>query len=460
MKLIQDIMKNCPCYKYNRNPDLISDAATRKKYTDFHKNGPKALMLHSVGCPQPKATVFVKIFGKSDYDSASVHAFIDAEDGSVHQTLPWNYRAWHCGGSANNTHVGVEMCEPDCITYTGGSTFKVSDKARALKQIQTTYKAAVELFAYLCKKYDINPMKGIVSHKEGHDKGIASNHGDPEHLWKGAGSGYTMDGFRKDVKAAMNGDTKLQATALKKLSNEKVVEKVGPLFTADQKKSGILASVSMAQFLLESNYGTSELAQRANNCFGMKCSLSGNTWDGSAWDGKSIYTKQTKEQDANGKECTVKADFRKYACAEDSITDHSAYLLGAKTGSKLRYTGLKGCTDYKKAVTIIKNGGYATDTAYVDKICAIIKKWNLTQYDVKKTDTSKEETTFKTYVVKVDVSNLNIRKGPGTNYAKTGKYTGKGKFTIIEESNGKGASKWGRLKSGAGWISLDYAKKV
>lgn len=64
-----------------------------------------------------------------------------------------------------------------------------------------------------------------------------------------------------------------------------------------------------------------------------------------------------------------------------SIGDHSAYLLGAKNGSKLRYAGLKGCTDYKKAIQIIKDGGYATDTSYVSKICSIIERWNLTQYD-------------------------------------------------------------------------------
>lgn len=67
------------------------------------------------------------------------------------------------------------------------------------------------------------------------------------------------------------------------------------MFTADQKKTGILASVSMAQFILESGYGKSELAQNANNVFGMKCSLSGNTWSGSTWDGNSNYTKQIKE---------------------------------------------------------------------------------------------------------------------------------------------------------------------
>lgn len=65
------------------------------------------------------------------------------------------------------------------------------------------------------------------------------------------------------------------------------------------------------------------------------------------------------------------------------------------------------------------------------------------------------------FLVKVSISDLNIRKGPGTNYAKTGKYTGKGVFTITEVKSGKGSdSGWGKLKSNAGWISLDYASKV
>ena len=66
-----------------------------------------------------------------------------------------------------------------------------------------------------------------------------------------------------------------------------------------------------------------------------------------------------------------------------SIADHSAYLLGAMNGSKQRYAGLKGCMDYKKAAQIIKDGGYATSLTYVDKLCDIISRWNLTQYDVK-----------------------------------------------------------------------------
>ncbi len=65
------------------------------------------------------------------------------------------------------------------------------------------------------------------------------------------------------------------------------------------------------------------------------------------------------------------------------------------------------------------------------------------------------------FTVKVSISDLNIRKGPGTDYAKTGQFTGRGVFTILEVKSGKGSTAgWGRLKSGAGWISLDYAAKI
>ena len=306
----------------------------------------------------------------------------------------------------------------------------------------------------------------------------------------------------------------MQAREFQNLTEAQVIAKVGALFTADQKKSGILASVSMAQFILESGYGKSELAQNANNCFGMKKFLSGNTWSGSAWDGKSVYTKQTREQNADGSYETITADFRKYACVEASIADHSAYLLGAMNGSKKRYEGIAGMTDYKKVVQLIKDGGYATSLTYVEKLCSIIEKWNLTQYDVKETATEPEkwyrvrkswadaksqkgaykvlknakacadknegysvydwngnvvyapskssepEQKKVSYRVRVSIKTLNIRKGPGTNYDKTGKYTGIGVFTIVAEADGEGATKWGKLKSGAGWISLDYAKKI
>lgn len=68
-------------------------------------------------------------------------------------------------------------------------------------------------------------------------------------------------------------------------------------------------------------------------------------------------------------------------------------------------------------------------------------------------------TTTTNYTVKITASDLNIRSGPGTNYSSKG-FIKPGVYTIVAESDGTGASKWGKLKSGAGWISLDYATKT
>jgi LysM repeat protein len=154
--------------------------------------------------------VFIKNWNKASYNRACVHAFIDANTGTVYQTLPWNHRGWHGGsgkkGSVNNTHIGVEMCEPSTIKYTKGSSFTCSNLTSARASVKKTYEAAVELFAERCKEFNLNPLGDgvIISHKEGYARGIASNHGDPEHLWKGLGLHYTMNTFRKDVKAALD----------------------------------------------------------------------------------------------------------------------------------------------------------------------------------------------------------------------------------------------------------------
>lgn len=157
---------------------------------------PQGVMLHSVGCAQPSAAVFARSFNQYRPGGASVcvHAFVQA-DGTVYQTMPWETIAWHCGGSANRTHIGVEMTEPSA-----GMTY-----AEAAEQIAGTYHTAVELFAALCKQYGLDPAQDgvIIGHAEGHRRGVASNHADPELLWRTYDMGYTMDGFRRDVAEAM-----------------------------------------------------------------------------------------------------------------------------------------------------------------------------------------------------------------------------------------------------------------
>ena len=175
------------------------------RYTDFQMRGPVGGVLHSIGSPQPSAKVIADYFNSPDVE-ASVHAVIQA-DGVCYQLAPWNYRMWHVGGSANNTHIGIEMTEPDCSWYDEKNGYKlhIEDRERALQFVKQTYAAAVELFADLCEEFGWDPLQDgvILSHAECHTRGIGSNHGDPEHLWDALKTNYTMDTFRRDVKNKM-----------------------------------------------------------------------------------------------------------------------------------------------------------------------------------------------------------------------------------------------------------------
>ena len=194
MNLHQHLLTANPCYKAGRSIKV------------------KGLMLHSVGCPQPDPMVFIKNWNSASYDRACVHGFIGGAE--AYETLPMlstpgtAHRGWHGGGSSNNTHIGVEMCEPSCIKYTGGASFTCTDKAKAVAFVERTTQTAVELFAKLCKFHGLDPLAPgvIVSHAEGCKLGIASNHGDPDHLWRGLGMDYNMDKFRAAVAAEMEDD--------------------------------------------------------------------------------------------------------------------------------------------------------------------------------------------------------------------------------------------------------------
>ncbi len=194
MNLIEQFITKNDCFQNNQRK---ADG----RYTTFQNRGPIGLMLHSVGTPQPSAKVFADTWNVSGKEIA-VHAVLQA-DGTVYQCMPWNYRGWHAGGSANDTHVGVEMTEPSQIRYTSGASFTCSDLAAAQAQAKGCYQTAVTLFAKLCQTYGLNPRTAILSHAEGYKRGIASGHADPEHLWKGLNLPYTMDTFRTDVEALL-----------------------------------------------------------------------------------------------------------------------------------------------------------------------------------------------------------------------------------------------------------------
>ena len=164
----------------------------------------KGIMVHSTGVNNPWLKRYVGpddgLLGKNQYNNhwntyhpggreVCVHAFIGKlADGTIatYQTLPWNHRGWHAGGSANNTHIGFEICEDGLTDYT---------------YFQKVYREAAHLCAYLCKEYGLTEQN-IICHSEGYKQGVASNHGDVMHWFPKHGK--NMDTFRADVKALLN----------------------------------------------------------------------------------------------------------------------------------------------------------------------------------------------------------------------------------------------------------------
>ena len=430
MNLIQNICNQSDCYKAGKTIEV------------------KGLMIHSVGCPQPKAQAFINNWNKPGV-SACVHAIVEP-DGDVYQLLPWNQRGWHGGGESNNTHIGVEMTEPDTIRYIGGSSWvETADGVNTKAHVLATYKHAVELFAFLCNMFSLDPLaEGVIlSHSEGHKRGIASNHGDVEHLWKHFG--LSMSQFRQDIKEFCNKEDKYSYTAIMgketvtveqmenyiRKKNPNVAQSVIdilPLYLIEGEVEGVRGDIAFAQSCLETGNFTFEgsaVTLDQNNFCGMGVTSKGKK--GCSFDAPLLGIRAQIQH------------LKAYAC-EDALVNECV-------DSRFRYVA-RGCAPYVEWLGQKENPegkGWATGKGYGNKILTILG--NILETAVVE--------KFESYKVRVKVPNLNIRKGPGTDCAKTGRYTGVGIFTIIEEADGKGATKWGRLKSRAGWISLDYATK-
>lgn len=170
------------------------------------------MILHSVGCPVDKAEEWWDRWNKPSYSAALVHGFIDDNEADIAVpcmvTKGKAQKAYHVAcDSTHNHYLGFEMCECGEIKYLNGSNWDKSNKKEVVAYAQKTYKNAVELFAKLCQFHGLDPLADgvILSHHEAHQRGIASGHADVEHIWDYAD--LTMDQFRKDVKAAMNGET-------------------------------------------------------------------------------------------------------------------------------------------------------------------------------------------------------------------------------------------------------------
>ena len=415
----------------------------------------KGLMIHSVGCPQPKADVFMKNWNRADAN-ACVHAIVEP-DGDVYQLLPWDFRGWHCGGGANNTHIGVEMTEPATIKYTGGSNWTETGEGESTKNhVLATYRYAVELFAHLCQQFRLDPLADgvVISHSEGCKRGIASNHGDVEHLW--SKFGLTMAQFRKDIKAAMEGSTtedsltaimgKAAATAeqmkayLKK-KNPAVPQSVLDmilLYISEGEAEGVRGDIAFAQSCLETGnftFSGSAVNLKQNNFCGLGVTQRGKT-------GLSFESAQL------GIRAQIQ-HLKAYASTDK--------LRNALADPRFRYVK-RGCAPYVEWLGQKQNPqgkGWAAGEKYGENILSILKAIA----GEGKVQFMESLTLSAPYMVRVSIPDLNIRRGPGKSYPKTGKFTGVGVFSIVEEKDG-----WGLLKAYAegrdGWISLAFTTRI
>ena len=441
---------------------IVEHFLTRNRcYQAAKQNTKGGLMLHSVGCPQPSAQVFVNSWNSVD-KSVCVHAFIDANTGDVYQTLPWEYRGWHCGsgpnGSGNNTHIGVEMCEPACIRYTGGARFTCSNVEEARAAVRRTYESAVQLFAELCERFRLDPLADgvILSHEEGHKRGIASNHGDPVHLWNQLNMGYTMDGFRKAVKAAM-GSAAVPAEP---------------------------AAVDNAAVIW--NF----LKSKGLNDYAV-AGIMGNLKEESGLDPCNLQNSYNKKLNISDVDYTAVVDAGAYP---DFFTDKAGYGLvqwtyWSRKKALLDYAKAVGTSigdlnmqlafmwqelqGYKAVMTVLNSAASVREASDIvlhkyeqpgDQSVAVEEKRaasGQTFFD-RFTGSSVSPFPIVPFLVRVVIPDLNIRTSSGSadNSNLSGKYTGIGTFTIVEISGS-----WGLLKSYRekrnGWIYLgnpDYCE--
>lgn len=159
------------------------------------------------------------------------------------------------------------------------------------------------------------------------------------------------------------------------MTNSEFIEKIGALAREDMRKSKILASLTIAQAILESNWGRSALAQAPNyNLFGIKGDYNG-----------AYCTFPTSEY-INGKWCTVNANFRKYPSWAESLADHSALFNRWD-----RYSNLRNNYNYRDVCNKVREDGYATDPRYSIKLINIIEQYNLTRFDTETTNTPVKE---------------------------------------------------------------------
>ena len=182
------------------------------------------------------------------------------------------------------------------------------------------------------------------------------------------------------------------------LEQSKFIEMIGNAAVSYYRDYGILPSLTIAQAILESNWGKSGLSKDCYNFFGMKWSK------GCGCDYKEY---KTKEQKKDGSYITITAKFRKYNSVSEGIKGYYDFL------QYKRYQNLRGVTDYNKACDLIRQDGWATSLKYSESLKEKIRLYGLDAYDREVVRFKKTSKFFE-----VTASAIKIREGAGIGFAQ------------------------------------------
>jgi len=176
--------------------------------------------------------------------------------------------------------------------------------------------------------------------------------------------GLSFFGYKRYVQ--YKGETQVEAV---QQEHSTFVNKVAPYAVDLGKEYGVLPSITIAQAILESDWGNSTLASQYNNYFGIKGSDPSNT--------KLLQTKEYTD----GQWVTINGRFRVYSDFRESMKDHTKLLVNGTTWNSQQYQQVIQSKDYIDAAVALQTDGYATDPGYTSKIIRIIQKYNLKKYD-------------------------------------------------------------------------------
>ena len=275
---------------------------------------------------------------------------------------------YDCRGLNQGGHVKGHNSNTIGIGYQGD--FRNQDMTDA------QLKAGIELNAYLAKKFNLTSDQ-VVGHRDIGASDCPSKNFRMKELKEGVakslGHGTSSVNIKKEASnnIEVKDMRKLLGVKLTDAQNDFIAE-IYPGAKENFEKYNIFPSLIIAQAMLESTWGTSELAVKSNNLFGIKAF--------SDWSGEFVMHKSPEV--ISGQRVMIESAFRAYPTRADSIKDHGNFLrYRTRSNGSLRYEQVWKAKDYKQAVIAIHAAGYANDPNYTIKVIGVIEKYNLHKLD-------------------------------------------------------------------------------